>query len=260
MTDSYEKLKNEVLRAEHKIKLSYICDTTIAYKKSKNITNIYRYNEEEILNYIVNEVRQSLITDMSVEKYFDLVDVTNQCGLVSKTVFLVCNRLNIKCNVFKINPGYDNTCKLYNGGFHYFNIVIIGSKKYIVDCTYKQFFKMDRASLSRIGIPLITPPYPGIFMLLNEDRKKVAMSILKYGYVEATDENLKHYFDGFTISFRNGLYYENIGKAIYETDYTIDDYISFMETSDSQLNHENVKYLGFQKQPLNNYKFNFKVK
>jgi hypothetical protein len=148
---------------------------------------------------------------------------------------------------------------LYNGaGYHYFNIVTISDKKYLVDCTYKQFFKTDKASLERLGIPLFCPPYPGTFMLLDEKRKEVAKTILKQGWIEATDENLKCYFDGFTISFRNGLYYENLGKISYDTDYTVEDYIRFIKGSDSQLKHENEECLGFQRKPLEDYTLKFK--
>ena len=32
--------------------------------------------------------------------------------------------------------------------------------------------------------------------------------IVKDGFVELTEHNFKHYLDGFTLSFRNGLFYE----------------------------------------------------
>ena len=94
-------------------------------------------------------------------------------------------------------------------------------------------------------------------MLLTEERKKFAERLLRDGYVEATDTNLKMYFDGFALSYRNGLYYEDKGEINYETIYTKDDYINFINGFDSQVNHENIEFLGRQQKILKNSNMNF---
>jgi hypothetical protein len=264
MTNYYLNLKQKVLNFEHKLSLDYICDTKIDYRNIKDInpyskTSSLKYEVEDILDFIVNYARQSLINGDDVKEKYDILDVSNECNVSSSKVSYICNQLCVSCERLKIDAGYDFNARLYNGaGYHYFNIVTISDKKYLVDCTYKQFFKTDKASLERLGIPLFCPPYPGTFMLLDEKRKEVAKTILKQGWIEATDENLKCYFDGFTISFRNGLYYENLGKISYDTDYTVEDYIRFIKGSDSQLKHENEECLGFQRKPLEDYTLKFK--
>ena len=69
---------------------------------------------------------------------------------------------------------------------------------------------------------------------------------------------MKTYLDAFTISFRNGLYYENTLDFSYTTEYSLDDYIRFIHGDDNQINHEDKLYLGYQSKPLKNYKLNFK--
>ena len=56
-------------------------------------------------------------------------------------------------------------------------------------------------------------------MLMDKDRLKLSKDILEQGYVLLDDKNLKTYLDGFTISYRNGLYYEIMDDFSYTTKY-----------------------------------------
>ena len=157
-----------------------------------------------------------------------------------------------------IHPAFYKERNLYEyGNGHYFTLVYIGKKLYIVDLTYSQFFKISNNNLNRIGIPFLGGSSVGSYMLLTEERKKFAERLLRDGYVEATDTNLKMYFDGFALSYRNGLYYEDKGEINYETIYTKDDYINFINGFDSQVNHENIEFLGRQQKILKNSNMNF---
>ena len=99
---------------------------------------------------------------------------------------------------------------------------------------------------------------PGVFMLMSNQGYKIADKIINDGYIELNDEIFKVYLDAFTVSFRNVLYYEETNDFSYTTNYTVDDYIRFLNGDDSQINHENRLYLGYQSIPLKNYKINFK--
>ncbi len=77
--------------------------------------------------------------------------------------------------------------------------------------------------------------------------------MINFGWIEATDQNLKAYFDGFAISFRNGIYYEDMKEFIFKTDYQVEDYISFLNGNGSQLEKESVISLGRQMRPLKSY-------
>ena len=83
-------------------------------------------------------------------------------------------------------------------------------------------------------------------MLMDEKRKKVAEELLKNGFVELKDDTLKLYCDGFTLSYRNGLYYKYFGND-YSTEYRVEDYIRFFNGEDSQLKHEPPTCLGMMK-------------
>ena len=203
---------------------------------------------------LLDTVRDEFGTDVD----FNKLHLCNQCQLSSNVVKLVCDTMGIKCEKIKLDPAFTNKVRLYNGnGFHYFNIVWIDNKKFIVDCTYRQFFRTDTNLIDRLGVLGLNGCYPGIYMMQNESRKKTALELLKNGYVEYTSENMKNYLDGFTLSYRNGLYYEWLGKVDYNVSYTLDDYKRFILGEDSLLNYEPVECLGVQEIPLNNYRLNF---
>ena len=87
-------------------------------------------------------------------------------------------------------------------------------------------------------------------MIMSEERKKVAEVLLKRGWIELDQNVFKHYMDGFAISFRNGLYYEQTNDFSYTTNYTASDYEKFLFGADTQILHEGDEVLGYQKRPL----------
>ena len=175
----------------------------------------------------------------------------NKCLDASNKVKELCNELNIECYTIPIYPGYQKEANLMNGcGFHFFNIIKLGNKYYLVDTTYSQFFLIKQNHLERIGIPNSAGCKLGTFMTLNNDRKEIATKILKDGYIELDEDIFKNYLDGFTLSFRNGLYYEQTQDFSFTTEYTKDDYIRFLDGDDNQINHEEKQLLGLQKKPL----------
>lgn len=86
---------------------------------------------------------------------------------------------------------------------HSISIVTIEDKKYIVDCAYRQFFpsqnEKQEQNSERIDLSEIC--------LKDERRKEVAEQVLKYGWIEATPENIKKYMDMFIENLTRG---ENI--------------------------------------------------
>lgn len=268
MLERFKNILIELRYAEKYMEERYICDVDVHYSKHEYFKNKH-YNKisllfsrpEDILDYIVFYTRSKLIGEVDIREHFNLIDMVNHCQQSAGYVNELCYQyLNLPFKSYRIDPGYDREIKLFGGGgYHYFNIVTIKDKKYIIDCTYKQFFKASNNSLEKLGIPEIRTPYVGVFMTVDEKRKELAEQLLKRGWVEATDENLKMYLDAFTISFRNGLYYESLDELKYETEYTVQDYEKFLDGKDYQLRHEELEVLGLQHKPLKNTKFNFKV-
>ena len=82
--------------------------------------------------------------------------------------------------------------------------------------------------------------------------------MLKDGFILLNEEVLKNYLDGFAISYRNGLYYEETNNFSFTTSYTPKQYIDFLKGNDNQLNYEKRSHLGFQQKVLQK-KLSFKV-
>lgn len=79
---------------------------------------------------------------------------------------------------------------------HSISLVSINDKRFIVDCAYRQFFSLTNNE----NFSDINNAFVGLSMLRDEKSRKVAEQILKYGYIEATPENLKTYMDGFILA------------------------------------------------------------
>ena len=207
----------------------YICDTKLESSKV----------EIPIIKKIIDMAIFNLLYYFE-DRYEDIneIDMTNNCTAMACWIEDICNELKVKCHTYTIYPGFSREAKLFNNkGFHYFNIIEYDYNKYLVDLTYKQFFKVDRRLISLFNYIL-----PGYFMINDPSRSIVAKELLNKGYVKLSQNVLKHYCDGFAISYRNELYYREFGYS-FNTNYSDDDYMNFLNEKDSQINHESIKYL-----------------
>lgn len=263
----YEKLRNKMIDCEDLCENYFILDSEPCFNPmdqrfyNKSILNIPK---DDLLNYIVWFTRDRLLgthQDETTEMVdFNKLNLTNDCKLASNIVKLVCDMLKVPCEIIKMPPAFTDEFQLFEGnGFHYFCLVTIDNVKYIVDTTYRQFFTLDTNRLNRLGVMGLDGCNPGIYMMMNDSRKNTAINILKNGYVVANEENLKNYFDGFLLSYRNGLYYEWIGEVDYFPTYSVSDYFSFIYGDDLLFDYEPIELLGNQEQSLKNPKFRFKI-
>ncbi len=256
MHPAYEFIRVAILDCEEVLQRKFIVNTSIEYDIHQEKKQLqFLDTPEMILQYIVSETRKilSIKHSLNPKRPLDInnLDLANDCQYSSNEVKKICDSLKIKCSIVTIHPGYDRSAQLFNGnGFHMFNIITLYNKKYIVDCTYQQFFTLKGNSLDRLGIAMIANCKPGTFMLMNESRKKTAEKLLTNGWIEFDEAHTKNYFDGFTLSFRNGLYYEKTDDFSYETHYSQEDYINFLLGKDNQVLHENEECLGFQKKTI----------
>lgn len=247
---------SNIYRAEDTLKNQYITSprtTPIDALNTRDINDTTTH--ENILNAIALEANTCLYKTLGFMKNYQKsagkLDLSDKCDKSAIIVKKICDELNIKCIVQKIEAGFQKDSTLLDGsGYHYFNIIILDGKRYLMDLTYQQFFMMNNNNLDRLGTPLLTGCAPGVYMNMDASRLKTAKQILGSYWIEATDENLKHYFDGFALSYRNALYYENMPTRVFTTDYTATDYLNFLDGKDSQINHETEECLGFQLRPL----------
>ena len=211
ITDSLKKinefLKENEERISKKTVMSWIIDHSTILRETyimesdplidKN-TGI-NYNDEmsadEKINHIAQKMRIILANpnDEEFEYSEDFIkrrDLAGECLVTSEKVVKDCEVKGIEAK------GYETKNSLgivKNGNSnHAFSIVTINGKKYIVDCTYRQFFTLRNNLDDRSKI--------GLIMMSDEERRKVAEQILRDGWIEATPENLKAYLDGFALS------------------------------------------------------------
>jgi len=179
----------------------------------------------QLMNCIVHETREWL------SKHNDIKNdsLAKQCIDTSWQIQTICERIGVEQKRYGCSENLDY------GTYHYFNVVSFDlpngeTKYYLIDCTYRQFFTYSEVFLERTGLPLNSGPSMGAYMMMDENRKRLAEEILTKGFIEFTPDVIKAYFDAFIFSGRNGLYYEKLGKkklskVDYEPSYTCDDYL-----------------------------------
>ena len=163
---------------------------------------------EQAMDYLVHHTRKKLA------KFNDLKTSTlsKQCFDTSYNFEEICQENNINTIHFGVNQN------LSNGMFHHFSIARFplsdGTyKQYLVDCTYRQFFTKAKSNPKRIGV--MRGPAKGCsigsYMMMTPERKEIAETILQKGYIEATPEVLKEYFDAIIYSGRDKSFYDENG-------------------------------------------------
>ena len=220
-------------------------------------------SKKELLDTIVSTVRNIIFykyrfQDSFTYENFEAISFLDLCKEVSYWVNEVCKFMKVKSEIIRIDPGFNQELNLVDGnGFHYFNIITIENERVLVDLSYKQFFTIKGNNLERLGVLKSTGCLAGIYMIQNESRLTTAKTLLLNGWIELTEENMKNYFDGFALSYRNALYYDNLGCVDFTTKYTACDYENFIYGDDNQANHENIRMLGIQDARLNNLNLDF---
>ncbi len=111
---------------------------------------------------------------------------------------------------------------------HSINIVKINGKKYIIDPTYVQFCDV-RTTPDIVGVPGYLGGVPGQYLMDSDKKREFLHNLVKYGFFEVTEENLKMYFDSFVLANRSGEFYANHPKSSkMETEFSGNDYIEML--------------------------------
>lgn len=252
---------NFLISALHRLESKCLGRKNLLEFSKKMNTNDYPRKQDDFFNYLVWHVRRYLMGD-GAEDVEDLFNWKFQyrCTDAASLVNLICKYdfKNLKSERATIYIGYDRSKYIdFDIDLHCFNIVEYESKRYLVDITYAQFFDKSMNHIGRMGIPKLEGPSVGYYMLLTDRSRDIAYKILTDGYIELDDEILKIYLGAFTLSFRNGLFYED-GNNNFCVPYSIKDYKKFLKGTDSQVKHEKIKCLGRQQRPLNNPSMDFK--
>ena len=252
----YQQILSRILDAEGQINENII-DTKIPFKMKKKNNDFLENLIHETRLYLLSIYYEEKLTDKLLGGVFD-VDLVNYCKLSAEYIQKECESNNIKSKIICIAPGYDEKSSIYLGsGFHFFNLITYNNNEYLVDVTYSQFFKASTNNLNRLGIIYISGCDVGHFILLTPEGKNITNDLIKDGYTIVNNYTLKTYLDAFTISYRNGLYYEKNNDFSYKTDYSLADYEKFLYTNENQVQKEGYEVLGYQKKPLKNPELKF---
>ncbi|MBQ3414882.1 MAG: hypothetical protein IJH39_05950 [Clostridia bacterium] len=185
---------------------------------------------EKLLDYIVHQTRGKLAkcTDLKNDS------LARQCINTSDELERICSKMGLHTIHIGINQ------ELNYGTFHHFTIIRVPfsdgtHKNYLGDCTYRQFFTKEEANPRRIGVMRgeVRGCSIGYFMTSDEKRKEIAEQILQKGYIEATAEVIKAYFDAVIFSGRDKHFYEAnnidyLNPNELTTDYTAKDYLNII--------------------------------
>ena len=215
---------------------------------------------EEILDALVYEERMRLLENAQKIGIHSLesLNLENECRLSALAINKMAKSVGLNAKIKIIEPGYLYESPLYcGGGKHVVNLLYYRGKVYLIDVTYSQYFYRKRCVLDKIGAPYISNPNPGAFMVMNPSRRATAERILNDGWIELSMEDFKNYFDGFTMFYRNGSYYEKTGDFSYEPEYSFLDYSRFLGGADNQMLHEGYECLGYQTRALKNPDMSF---
>lgn len=263
----YNRLKNRMIDCEDLASGRFIVPDRAIFNPADFRfagKNIFSIDRKELIEYIVWFTRSRLLATYEDDNSDEIIDFnklhfTNDCKFAANVIKMVCDTLKVPCEVVKLPPAFTDEFQLYKGnGFHYFCFLTIDGVKYLVDPTYKQFFTLDFNLKDRLGVMGLNGCNPGIYMLMNNSRRKTAINILRKGYVVATDENIKNYLDGFLLSYRNGLFYERyLGEANYDVPYSITEYFEFINGDELLFDYEPIDFMGNQEEPLKNKNFRF---
>ena len=259
----YYTILQLVLSIEDHLAHRYILDVKPSYGYTKEKKKEDVASSESIIQSIADTIRVTLCRKLNKKKGskkqpFESFDLQGYCPISANMVQQIGNAFSIQTTKVTIEPGFIKDSPLFNQRKkHCCSLVKVKDELYLVDCTYSQFFLQKDCIIERLGIPMLSGCAPGTFMLMDEMRRKVAEKLLRDGWIKATPEVVKAYMDGFALSFRSGLYYEETGDFSYTTNYTAEDYIRFLFGEDNQLHHEEESHLGFQNRPLKDIHMSF---
>lgn len=226
-----EKEKNDFLFEakpyNDDIDLKEIAAIQVFYEKNGYIPEKYI---SSFLNWVTYMTRLNITSPL--ESVMDL-SMAGRCAIAQNYLSQLFSKFNLSHIPFNVGMvvGTDP--------IHALTKVIIPTavdgetclKEFILDPTFRQFCLTEENRFERYNeekrwaVDMATP-HPGYFFNLTDEGRDFANNLICYGYYEATDENLKKYFDAFALYVTPKEKYEDsslLGK-IHSTNLSGDDY------------------------------------
>lgn len=207
----------------------------------ENIINTIQISEgltleqaEELLKWTVNNTRDNLNTGIRINKcpkdVYDNYSLMGYCGFSQFSSLYPLQQLGLEVTINNIGE--------IKGGRHAYGTVVIPikdnnkivNKRFLIDCTYRQFFTVEFNSFSRY---INSAPDIGFFIKEDKEKIEFAKELLKNGFIELTQENLEHYLKPF---FMRDYQLENIEQA--EEDFAKVDLLDAIQNRQVEFDYE----------------------
>lgn len=196
----------------------------------------------ELLKWSANNTRDNLIfegeqsTGMPEDVYGNSC-LDGACGFSQFSTLYPLQQAGLEVTI--------NNVRDVSGGSHAYGTVIIPirvedkivKKRFLLDCTYRQFFTLPFNVVARY---LSHSPFPGFFIYQDEGQIKFAKELLRNGFIEANLENMERYLKPFCYScipvdsitkvekkFKELDIFEILEKKQTDFDYTEDEFIQW---------------------------------
>ncbi len=205
----------------------------------------YLINKEKIENLIESEIaliKKEYQGINGIDAKEDLY--INKCDLLQAVTYYRFSNLG-----FIVYP--ISTQNVISNDVEGHNLILIEYQdlKYLIDLTYKQFFQEKKINEDNYIVDyehnlVLLAPLPGYYYKLYPDKTKVADDLINKGYIEATDENLKTYFDSFYLTRRGKISNQNLPCKSNIKGST---YLNAIKAYPNDLSYskENLLWLGF---------------
>lgn len=151
-------------------------------EKLRKTVNDYS-QETKVLDEIILQYKQSL------ERFQNSQNLEDDSDLALTICHSLCNSLDMPSTIICVSDYFR----------HYVMGVKLNDKYYILDPTYKKYFKALKYRLNSHHILEKFHGLPGFFVIRNNEGKKFAKELVQKGYFECTEQNMKIYCDGFVL-------------------------------------------------------------
>lgn len=160
----------------------------------------------ELLKWTSNNTRDNITKHLCInlcdkEQVYGNASLISNCGISQLSSLYPLQKMGLKITI-------NNTGQMSYVRHAYGTVEIpirtengIVNKRFIIDCTYRQFFIISQNVVSRYLYSIHSSPDAGFFINKTEDDIEFAKELLKNGFIEATDENLEKYLKPFFSSF-----------------------------------------------------------
>lgn len=187
--------------------------------------NFSKSQDEKLLDNVAFTTRQMLCNYLYTPVNIGIEYDTRQCcGIATYlTDKIVKDMEDIESKKIIIS---DLLGTIYNP--HACSLITINDTNYIMDVTFSQFISLYYMSLNCLQLPKFINAKPGFFMFFTQDKECLLKQLLQRGWFEATEQNLKFYFDSFILSDRNAYYYLENNTSMFETEFTGNEYLTLI--------------------------------